>query len=81
MERELSDSIRDDIEASLRKAQKELKTDIFGFGFSFYRKYPKLWHKEYEQKWEDIFPELPVTVHVDAKVINTGVTFRRFIFK
>jgi len=81
MEKELSDCVNGDIKASLEKVQKELKTDIFGFGFSFYRKYPKLWHSTYEQKWDELFPDIPVLVNVDAKLINTGTTIRRFIFK
>lgn len=81
LEKDLSDSIRNDIEASLRKVQKKLKTDIFGFGFSFYRKYPKLWHSKYEREWEKVFPDIPVSVNVDVKIINTGTTIRRFVFK
>ncbi len=32
-------------EKALNKAQKELKTDIFGFGEIIHRKYPKMWEK------------------------------------
>lgn len=81
MQKELSDSIRNDIETSLKRAQKELKTDIFGFGFAFYRKYPGQWHSRYEGEWDRLFPDIPIIVNVDAKVINTGTTIRRFITK
>jgi len=81
MEKVLSDSIYSDVEAAIKKAQKELKSDIFGFGYSLYKDNPKLWHSTYEKKWEELFPDIPVSINVDAKVIGTGTSIRRFIFK
>lgn len=77
MEKKLSDNIRSDIDAALAKGQKELKTDIFGFGFALFRKNPKLWRSEYEKKWDEIFPDIPVNVNIEAKVINTGTNIRK----
>lgn len=79
VERQLSDTLKGGIEASLRKAQGELKSDIFGFGSAFHRKYPKPWHSKYEAEWEEMFPDIPVTVKVESKIINTGTTIRGFI--
>ncbi|MDD4802546.1 MAG: Ger(x)C family spore germination protein [Syntrophomonas sp.] len=79
IEKELSASIRSDIEAALQKAQTELKSDIFGFGFAFFREYPDLWKNQYEKIWEDIYPDLPVDVNVKVRVDNTGSNIRRFI--
>jgi spore germination protein KC len=58
-------------EKALNKAQKELKTDIFGFGETIHRKYPKMW-KKMKDNWDDIFPNLPVniTVEVDTKQLG-----------
>lgn len=58
-------------EKALNKAQKELKTDIFGFGETIHRKYPKMW-KKMKDNWGDIFPNLPVniTVEVDTKQLG-----------
>lgn len=81
MENKLSESIRSDIEAALMKGQKKLKSDIFGFGFSLFRKDWKLWRTEYEKKWDEIFPEMPVTINVQAKIINTGTNNRRLYLK
>lgn len=81
MEKKLSDSIRSDIEAALMKGQKELKSDIFGFGFALFRKDPKLWQTEYEEKWKEVFPDIPINVNVDTKIINTGTNIRRLIIK
>jgi len=81
MEKKLSDSILADIEASLEKSQKEFKSDIFGFGFAFFRKYPKLWQTEYEEKWDNVFPNIGIYVNVDAKVLNTSTNNRRLLIK
>ncbi len=76
LEDKLSKSITSDIEAALKKGQKELQSDIFGFGFELFRKYPKLWNQKYEKEWNEIFPEVPVNIKVDAKIINTGTNIR-----
>jgi len=80
-EQMLSDIIRSDIDAALQKGQKELKSDIFGFGFALFRKDPKLWQNEYEAKWDDVFPDIPVNINVDVKITNTGITIKRLITK
>lgn len=80
-EQKLADSVRSDMEAALAKGQKELKSDIFGFGFALFRAYPALWRQEYEEKWSEMFPELPVRIRVDAKVINSGINLQRLIMK
>lgn len=77
MEKKLADSIRSDMEAALRRGQKELKSDIFGFGFALFRENPKLWRTKYEQKWSNVFPSIPVRINVAAKIINTGTNNRK----
>lgn len=77
MEKKLSDSIRSDIEAALKKGQKDLKSDIFGFGFALFREDVKLWRTEYETKWDKIFPGIPIKINVQSKIINTGPNIRR----
>ncbi|BBB91484.1 MAG TPA: Ger(x)C family spore germination protein [Methylomusa anaerophila] len=80
-EQGLADSVRSDIEAALQKGQKELQTDIFGFGFALFRESPRLWKSEYEAKWADIYPAIPVKINVEAKVINTGANIKKLIIK
>ncbi|HEX3031083.1 MAG TPA: Ger(x)C family spore germination C-terminal domain-containing protein [Bacillota bacterium] len=72
LERKLVDSIRVDIQQALRKGQKELKTDIFGFGFALFRKNPDLWQDKYAKNWQQTFPNIPITLKVSARVTNTG---------
>ncbi|MFZ5645102.1 MAG: Ger(x)C family spore germination protein [Bacillota bacterium] len=62
--------IEDEIRAAVDKAQ-ELNADIFGFGEAVRRKYPKKW-KQFEDKWDEIFPALTVNMMVDAKIRRTG---------
>ncbi|HEX3029851.1 MAG TPA: Ger(x)C family spore germination C-terminal domain-containing protein, partial [Clostridia bacterium] len=80
-EKKLSESIRNDINEALTKAQKEYKSDIFGFGFALFRKNPKLWRDVYEKEWEDIFPDISVNVSVKSKIINTGSNIRKLDIK
>lgn len=78
MESKLESSIKSDITAAIKKGQKELNSDIFGFGFSLYRQHPKEWHESYAKIWNDIFSDLSVNVDVDAKVNNTGTNIRKY---
>lgn len=81
LQEDLEETIRAEIEAALKKGQKELKTDVFGFGQAFYIKYPGLWRSTYKDKWDGIFPDIPVTVHVTAKLNTTGTSIKRFFLK
>ena len=58
-------------EKALNKAQKELKTDIFGFGEAIHRKYPKAWEK-LKDDWNDKFTDLPVNITVEAETKQLG---------
>lgn len=70
-------AMNEDIEARVRialdKVQKELKADIFDFGGTFHRAYPKEWEQNKAQ-WEDIFPKLEVTIHPHATIQRPGLT-------
>ncbi len=81
MEKLLTDSIRSDIKAALIRGQTELKSDIFGFGFAFFREYPHEWQNEYEKMWTQIYSDVPVEVKVKAKIVNTGSNIRKFVVK
>lgn len=70
LEKKKAAVIRSEVLAALKKARK-LNTDIFGFGDSVHQRYPKLW-KEYETRWDEIFPHIEVTVAVEAKLRRMG---------
>jgi spore germination protein KC len=59
------------VEAVVKKAQTDLKVDIFGFGGEIDRKYPDYWLKN-EDNWLQIFPKVNVEVEVKAELDNTG---------
>ena len=57
----------------VEKAQKEYQSDIFGFGQSVYKKYPKEWNAHYKKDWENEFAQAQVTVHSKALVRRIGL--------
>lgn len=81
MEKKLADSVRSDVEAALKRGQKELKSDVFGFGFALFRENPKLWRSTYEANWDKVFPDVPIHIQVSAKIINTGSNLRKLEVK
>lgn len=75
----LSESVKSDAEAALAKAQRNLQSDVFGFGFEFFRKYPMLWKNKYEAQWDNLYPSLSVNIKVNSKIINTGTNIKKLI--
>ncbi|OAS21617.1 Ger(x)C family spore germination protein [Paenibacillus oryzisoli] len=64
--------IRGDIDASLQRVQKQLKTDAFGFAEEFYQHYPKEFN-QVKERWNDqVFPELQVNVHIATQIYRIG---------
>ncbi len=63
--------IESEIENVIRKAQYELKADVFGFGGKIYRKYPKYW-MENKYNWSEIFDSMEVFVEIEAQLRDTG---------
>ncbi|ANS74253.1 hypothetical protein AWM70_06370 [Paenibacillus yonginensis] len=56
IQQKIEDSIKKRIYASCKLVQGKYNTDVYGFGQSVYRRYPKLWHKEYKERWNELFP-------------------------
>lgn len=81
IEEKLESSIYSDITEALKKGKDELDSDIFGFGFNFYRQHPKEWHKYYEKSWDSMFQNISVKVDVEAKLNNTGTNIKKFFIK
>ncbi|MBW7455596.1 Ger(x)C family spore germination protein [Paenibacillus sepulcri] len=57
----------------IEKVQKQYKTDIFGFGESVHRQYPRQW-KTIKREWNGTFPQVQVKVQVDIKCKDPGQT-------
>lgn len=72
MEELLRLSVEKEILDTLKKAQKEFNSDIFGFGLATKRKYPEYW-QEHKEEWDEIFPELEVELKVKTKINAPGM--------
>ncbi|HEX3048398.1 MAG TPA: Ger(x)C family spore germination protein [Bacillota bacterium] len=71
IEKNLADSIKLTMKKSIAKAQ-SLNSDIFGFGFDFRRQHLKVWQRTYRRQWDQIFPDLPVSIKVKIRILTTG---------
>jgi spore germination protein KC len=71
LEKALEKEIEGRLKVTIDQVQKEMETDIFGFGEAFEQKYPEKWN-EVEDDWEEIFPEVEVTFDIKARVLRTG---------
>jgi len=67
-------------EDSVAKAQKELKTDFFGFGDKFRQKYPDYW-KTVKDKWNEEFPKLKVNISVKGEIKTLGEISKSYFEK
>jgi spore germination protein KC len=64
-----------EVQSTLTRVQKELRTDIYGFGNKVYRAKPKLW-AELEPRWnEEIFPNLEVEFKIHTRVRGPGAVY------
>lgn len=73
VEEKISEDIKKRIELSLEKVQKQLKSDIYGFGTTLYRKYPKMWNSFYKERWENEFPKVKVKVTCEVNIPEIGL--------
>ncbi|MDT8860773.1 Ger(x)C family spore germination protein [Alkalihalobacillus sp. MEB130] len=72
IEKEAEKKIEEEIKLVVDKAQQDFKADIFGFGRELNKDYPDVWNKVAEN-WNEIFTQVPYTVHVDVTLDNTGL--------
>lgn len=72
IEKACSEEIKKGVSNTIIKVQKEFKSDIFGFGSVFHRKYPDEW-KKIKNNWNEVFSEADFQVEVDTNVIRNGL--------
>ncbi|KRF31636.1 Ger(x)C family spore germination protein [Paenibacillus sp. Soil787] len=72
MEYAAAKQIEKKIRASLDHFQKVLKVDIIGFSDYFFQHHPKEW-KTIQRDWENIYPSIPIQVHVSVKIEKSGM--------
>lgn len=71
LEKQFETQIKKRMEDTILKAQKEFKSDIFGFGEEIRRSHPKEW-KKLEKNWDDEFSKLQVKTKVVVKIKGVG---------
>jgi len=67
LEKNLKKLIEREVNNVIEKVQKELKTDIFGFGSTLHKKDPNEWNK-IKGQWIDKFPNISVKVKVNTDI-------------
>ncbi|MDK2933589.1 MAG: spore germination protein [Clostridiales bacterium] len=77
IEQTLEKEIKGFMTAAVKKAQKDLKSDIFGFGEEIHKADPEAW-KELKHNWSEEFVDLPVHIKVIAKIKGLGTITEAF---
>lgn len=67
----ISRQVKTDVEAVIRKVQKEFGADIFGFGELIHKKDDALW-KDLSEDWEKHFQSLVVEVEVKPHILGSS---------
>lgn len=78
IERLVEKDVKQRLESALTIAQR-LRSDIFGFGNAFQRKYPSQWKRVYRERWEEEFQRLDVSITPHAQILRTG-NFNQSLF-
>lgn len=73
LEKEHDEKVKESVEALISKMQLKYKSDIFGLGQSFYKKYPSQW-KKIKSKWLNIYPTVQCNVTVESTLVRSGMT-------
>lgn len=71
VEWKMEQKVKNSCYTALESAQKDLGTDIFGFGDKIHKKYPKLW-KKLKNNWNNEFVSLQVNIEVHVQIGNLG---------
>lgn len=77
LEKKVAKRIEIVMDQSIKKAQKEFQSDIFGFGEIIHRSDPKAW-KKLKKNWDNEFQYLPVNINVVAKIRRLGTINKSF---
>jgi len=72
LEANCESAIKEKVNKTINIAQKELRSDILGFGEVVRRNQLKTW-RVVQKDWEDIFPTIPVEVNVEFQILRTGL--------
>ncbi|OLS41188.1 Ger(x)C family spore germination protein [Bacillus sp. MRMR6] len=73
IQKEINKNVRKRVQMVVDKAQKGYQSDIFGFGQSVYKKYPREWNATYKNDWEQRFPQLDVQITSKTFIRRIGL--------
>lgn len=72
LENQINGLIEGQIQALIDKCQKDLQTDVFGFGLRLKRRHPDVW-RSVADSWDHVFSNLEISAEVKSRIISTGV--------
>lgn len=75
--KEIQKSMESELKKNIKKALEvvqEYKSDIFGFGNQYYKKYPKEWKKVKDNWDEETFPNLEYEIKTDINLKTKGTS-------
>lgn len=73
MERTVEDYILSELSSTIEKLQKDFNADALGILEYLYKFHPKI-HKELEEDWDSIFPNLEIDVDVKLNIRRRGLS-------
>lgn len=68
----LRERVKERVEQTLHRLQKEFGVDAVGFGDAVYRAAPRLWEGGLKDRWAEEFRQVPIEVIVTARVARSG---------
>lgn len=77
-EKEAVRVIKKQIKLGIDKVQKKFKSDVIGFGRVVHIENKEEWYGRIEKVWEEIYPQVPVTINVSID-IQSGALFQESI--
>lgn len=72
IENACSEKVKEIIQKTMEKAQKEFQYDSFSIGALMHSKYPEEW-KKISADWHNIFTKISYTVDVKTEILRTGL--------
>lgn len=77
LEQQINELLKKELSDTIKKAQTELKSDIFGFGISMHIQNPEQW-KQLRFNWDEEFSKAKIDVKVDSSIRRTGQIKKAF---
>ena len=75
LEKEYADLLKGQMKTIVLKAQKEFKSDIFGFGKEIRIQKPDVW-KNIENRWSNYFENLECNIDITVKITGSGLEMK-----